>query len=312
MLRRTVAQLGGLAATLVIASMVIFAALVLTPGDPVSAIIGGVQPSEELIAQVRADYHLDAPVWERYLLWVGGILAGDLGQSMVYKSDIATLLAPRIGVTVSLVAYAAAIVAVVGVGSGILASRGGRLDRLVLVATSIGLAMPTFIVAILLVWIFARLLGWFPVLGAGDGGWDTVWHLTLPALSLALVFIAYVSRIVRGALVAQQDLEHVETARVRGIPSGRIFRAHILRNASPQILAISGTTFAAMFATAAIAEHAFGLGGVGALFTEAASRKDLPVVQVIALMMVAVFVVANVVVDVLIAVVDPRSVKERP
>ncbi|PWJ53509.1 peptide/nickel transport system permease protein [Quadrisphaera granulorum] len=307
MLRRVLAQLGGLLSTLVIASAVIFGALVLTPGDPVSAIIGGVQPTPELIAQVRADHHLDAPVWERYLQWVGGILSGDLGQSMVYKTSISALLAPRIAVTATLVAYAATIVALVGIGSGILASRGGPWDQAVLVSTTVGLAMPTFVVAILLVWVFARLLGWFPVLGVGDGGWDTLRHLTLPAVSLAIIYIAYVSRITRGSLVAQQTREHVETARVRGIPSARIFRAHVLRNASPQILAVSGTTFASMFATAAIAEQAFGLGGVGALFTEAASRKDIPVVQVIALLMVSIFVAANALVDIIAALIDPRS-----
>ncbi|GAA1056250.1 ABC transporter permease [Agromyces luteolus] len=303
-------QLGSLALTLFLSSVVIFCAVLLTPGDPVSAFAGGTRPTPDMIAAIRAEHHLDDPVWLQYLHWAGGVLTGDLGTSYVYRTDVVDLIAPRVGITVLLVAYAVVLIAVFGVGSGIVAATRGRIaDRAVLMATSIGMALPTFVVAILLIWIFARVLGWFPVYGAGEGFLDQLYHLTLPAISLAVLYIAYLSRITRGAVVSQLHSEHVETARVRGIPRARIFRRHVFLNASPQILAVSGATVAGLFAVSAIAEQAFGIGGLGSLLTEAAARKDVPVVQVISLLLVVVFVVLNAIADVAIAIIDPDSVK---
>lgn len=302
-------RLGGLALTLFLSSLVIFSALLLTPGDPIAALAGGARPTPELIAQIRAEYHLDDPIWSRYLSWLGGVLSGDFGRSFVYQTDVLTLVGPRFGITLQLVLLTLLLIVVFGMGSGMLAAtRGPRVDRAVSIATSFGMALPTFVVAILLIWIFAKSLGWFPVYGQGAPGWERVWHLTLPAVSLAVLFIAYISRVTRSALVAQLHAEHVETARVRGIPRGRIFRVHVFRNAAPQILAISGTTVAGLFAASAIAEQAFGLGGLGSLLVEAAARKDLPVVQVVSLLFVAIFVVLNAVADLISAAIDPDSV----
>lgn len=308
--RQLLGKLGGLLLTLFLASVVIFSAMLLTPGDPVVAIAGGLRPTPEMIAAIREQYRLDDPVWMQYLNWVGGVLTGDLGTSFVYKTPVVDLIAPRIGITLLLVVYTIVLIVVFGIGSGILAAtRGAAADRSVLVATSIGVALPTFVVATLLIWVFGRVLGWFPVYGAGEGLLDNLYHLTLPAISLAVLYIAYLSRITRGAVVGQLHSEHVDTARVRGIPRSRIFRHHVFLNASPQILAISGATIAGLFAVSAIAEQAFGIGGIGSLLTEAAARKDLPVVQVISLLLVAIFVVLNAAADIAIAVIDPDSAK---
>ena len=310
-LRQLAAKIGGLLLTLFLSSVVIFSALQFT-GDPIAAITGGIRPTPELIASIREQYHLDDPVWMQYLQWIGGVFTGDLGTSFVYKTPVEDLIAPRIGITVLLVVYTIVLIVVFGIGSGIIAAiRGGGTERAVLVLTSIGVALPTFVVAILLIWVFGLELGWFPVYGAGQGLLDNLYHLTLPAISLSVLYIAYLSRITRGAVVAQKYSEHVDTARVRGIPPARIFRRHVFLNASPQLLAISGATVAGLFAISAIAEQAFGIGGLGSLLTEAAARKDLPVVQVIALMLVTLFVVLNAVVDVVIAFIDPDSVKSR-
>lgn len=309
LLRTLMGRLGGLLLTLFLASVVIYSALLLTPGDPVATIAGGAKPNPELIAQIRAEYHLDDPVWMRYLQWLSGVLTGDFGRSFVYKTDVMNLIVPRFGITFQLVLLTIVLILIFGVGSGILAAtRGPKMDRAVSVLTSLGMAMPTFVVAILLIWIFAKSLGWFPVFGEGSPGWDRFWHLVLPAISLAVLFNAYISRVTRAAIVAQMYSEHVDTARVRGIPRNRIFRVHVFRNASPQILAIAGTTIAGLFAASAIAEQAFGLGGLGTLLIEAAARKDLPVVQVVSLLLVAIFVVLNAVADLVSALIDPDSV----
>jgi peptide/nickel transport system permease protein len=310
--RQLLGKLGGLLLTLFLSSIVIFSAVLLTPGDPVVALAGGLRPTPEMIAAIKAEYHLDQPVWVQYFSWITGVLGGDLGTSFVYKTPVVELIAPRFGITLLLVLYTLVLIAVFGIGSGILAATRGRgTDRAVLVATSFGVALPTFVVAILLIWVFGRVLGWFPVYGAGEGLLDNLYHLTLPAISLAVLYIAYLSRITRGAVVGQLHSEHVDTARVRGIPRNRIFRHHVFLNASPQILAISGATVAGLFAASAIAEQAFGLGGLGSLLTEAAARKDLPVVQVISLLLVILFVVFNAAADIAIAVIDPDSVKPR-
>lgn len=300
---------GGLLLTLFLASVVIYSALLLTPGDPMSAIAGGAKPTPELIAQIRAEYHLDDPLWLRYWDWLSGVFTGDLGRSFVYKTDVLSLIAPRFAVTFQLVILTVVLILLLGVGSGVLAAtRGPVVDRAVGITTALGMAMPSFVIAILLIWIFAKSLGWFPVFGEGGEGLDRLWHLILPAFALATMFLAYISRITRSSLVAQLHSEHVDTARVRGIPRARIFRTHVFRNAAPQILAISGLTIAGLFAASAIVEVAFGLGGLGSLLTQAAARKDLPVVQVVSLLLVAIFVVLNAVADFVSAVIDPDSV----
>lgn len=307
--RTLLGRIGGLLLTLFLSSVVIFSALLLTPGDPIATLAGGAKPNPELIAQIRAEYHLDDPIWLRYLQWLGGVFSGDFGRSFVYKTDVLDLVVPRFGVTFQLVLLTVVFILIFGVGSGVLAAtRGAVVDRTVAMVTALGMALPTFVVAILVIWIFAKSLGWFPVFGEGSGGLDRLWHLVLPAVSLSVMFIAYISRITRSSLVAQLHSEHVETARVRGIPRGRIFRVHVFRNAAPQILAISGTTIAGLFAAAAIAEQAFGLGGIGSLLTEAAARKDLPVVQLVSLLLVTIFVVLNASADLLSALIDPNSV----
>lgn len=306
--RTLLGRLGGLLLTLFLASVVIYSAVLLT-GDPIAALAGGAKPTPELLTQIRAEFHLDDPLWSRYWHWLTSALQGDFGRSFVYKTDVTTLIAPRFAVTLQLVLLTVLLILVFGVGSGALAAvRGGAVDRAVAVSTSLGMALPTFVVAILLIWIFAKALGWFPVYGDGDGVWDRLWHLVLPAISLAVLFIAYISRVTRSALVAQLHSEHVDTARVRGIPRSRIFRVHVFRNASPQILAIAGTTIAGLFAASAIAEVAFGLGGIGSLLVQAAARADLPVVQIVSLLLVSVFVVLNAAADLVSALIDPTSV----
>ncbi|UOQ89105.1 ABC transporter permease [Agromyces endophyticus] len=307
--RMLLERLGGLLLTLFLASIVIYSAVLLT-GDPIAALAGGAKPTPELIAEIRAEYHLDDPVWQRYWEWLTGAIQGDFGRSFVYKTAVTTLVAPRFAITLQLVLLTVVLILVFGVGSGILAATRGRaVDRAVATGTSLGMALPTFVVAILLIWIFAKSLGWFPVYGEGDGAWDRLWHLVLPAISLAVLFIAYISRVTRSALVAQLHSEHVDTARVRGIPRRRVFGAHVFRNASPQILAIAGTTIAGLFAASAIAEVAFGLGGIGSLLVQAAARADLPVVQIVSLLLVTIFVVLNAVADLVSALIDPTSVE---
>lgn len=300
-------RLVALVATLLISSVAIYGALAIAPGDPAASLAGGTLPNPQALAQIRAEYHLDDPFWSQYWQWLSGLLHGDLGRSIVFRSDVADLLAGRIANTLLLVAYAATLIVVAGVGLGLLAAlRGRRVNQLVTVATTVAMGAPTFVMAIVLIWLFSTKLSWFPVYGAGDGLTDKLWHLTLPAVALSCTWVAYVSQVTRASVAGELRSEHVETARGRGLPNATIVRHHVLRNAAGPILAVSGLTVAGLFAGTAVAEQAFGVNGIGSLLIESAAKQDLAVVQVLALLMVTAFVVVNTLVDVVTALLDPR------
>jgi peptide/nickel transport system permease protein len=303
-------KLVGVFATVSAASVIIFGALYLAPGDPASILAGGHEVTPETMAAIRAQYHLDEPFWAQYWHWLSGLLTGDPGTSMVLKEPVTALISARLGTTALLVAYASILILVFGVASGVFAGVAGKVvDGALTVTTTILMAAPAFVAAILLIWIFATKLSWFPVFGSGDGFADRIHHLTLPALALSGGYLAYVSRITRTEVRAELSADHVAAARARGLPRGAVLRRHVLRNAAPPILAVSGVTVAGLFAGTAVAEQAFGVSGLGSLLVQSAARQDLVVVQVLSLLLVAAFVVVNMLVDLLNAVLDPRLVK---
>ena len=202
---------------------------------------------------------------------------------------------------------ATVIISLLGIGLGILAGlRPGLLDTSSLVTTALTAAMPSFVAAIALIGLFAVRLRWFPALGNGSGLLSNVQHLTLPSIALALSSLAIVARVTRAAVREEADREHVQTAISRGIPARQIIRRHILRNAAIPITTITGITVASLIAVAAVVETAFSLNGLGSYLIQAAQTKDLAVVQGISLVLVTAFVVVNLIVDVLYAVLDPR------
>lgn len=300
-------RLAGLVITLFAASIVIYAALYLAPGDPAALLVGGNRPSPTALAHVRDQYHLDDPFLVSYWHWLTGLFHGDLGQSLAFKESVSSLLASRLATTIVLIAYASLLILGIGIGLGIWSAlRGGRIAGAVTVSTTVGMAAPTFVAAVFLISIFAVQLGWFPVLGGGSGFADRLWHLTLPAIALALAYVAYIARITRAAIADELDQEFVETARVRGIPERLVIRRHVVRNAAAPIIAVSGLTIAGLIAGTVVVEQAFSIDGVGSLLVESAARQDFAVVQAISLLMVAAFVIINTVGDLASAFLDPR------
>ncbi|HWT93873.1 MAG TPA: ABC transporter permease [Solirubrobacteraceae bacterium] len=292
---------------LLVSSFVIFASLDLAPGDPLSTLSGGRTLPPETVAQLQADYNLDDPFLSRYVSWLGGAVQGDLGTSIRFRQPVGTLIGDRIGVTLGLVAYASLLIVLFGVGLGVLAGlRKGWLDTSILVTSTVFAAVPSFVMAIVLLSIFAVNLGWFPALGAGDGLIDGIKHLTLPAIALAASAGAIVVRVTRVSVRSEMGREHVQTAVSRGIPSSLVVRRHVLRNAAIPVTTVVGVTITSLIALSAVIERAFGLNGLGQALVEAALSKDLAVVQGIALVMVAAFVLSNAIVDLLYSVLDPR------
>lgn len=307
MLKFVVRRLMMLVVTLFVASFAIYSAMYLAPGNPIAALLGGRTPTPEAIAVLEERYHLNDPFIVRYVRWVGGALQGDFGVSIQLRQEVSTLISQRIGTTVQLVLYASLIIVVVGVALGIIGGlRKGVLDNVVIVATTISAAVPSFVASIILLSVFAVNLGWFPALGTGDGFVDQVKHLTLPAVALAFSSIALVARITRSAVREELSREHVQTAVSRGIPYRIVVRRHVMRNAAIPITTVVGITVASLFAASAVVERAFSLNGIGAYLIQAALSKDIAVVQGISLVIVAIFVVVNAIVDFLYAVLDPR------
>ncbi|MDX6687700.1 MAG: peptide/nickel transport system permease protein [Baekduia sp.] len=297
-----------LVAALLVSSFVIFGSLDLSPGDPLSTLSGGRTLPPEAVAQLRAQYHLDDPVLTRYWDWITGVvLHGDLGTSIAYRESVSAVIGARLGTTLDLVLYAALLIVVLGVGLGVVAGlKRGLLDTSIVTVTTIFAAVPSFVAAIVLLSVFSVNLGWFPALGSGDGGMDTVKHLTLPAIALALSAMAIVVRVTRVSVRTELGREHVQTAVSRGIPYPLVVRRHVLRNAAIPVTTVVGITITSLIALSAVVERAFSLDGLGAALVQAALSKDFAVVQGIALVFVAAFVVANAIVDVLYAFLDPR------
>jgi len=296
-----------LLASLLVASFVIFAALYLAPGNPITALSGGRSIPASSLRILEARYHLNKPFFTQYWYWLDGALHGNLGLSITLRENVSTLIGSRIWTTAGLVLYASLIILVLGIGLGVLAGlRPGILDTSVLVTSAISAAVPSFVAAIVLTTLFAVQLRWFPALGNGTSFLSNLRHFTLPAIALALSSLAIVARVTRAAIREEADREHVQTAISRGIPGRQLIRRHILRNAAIPITTISGITIASLIAVAAVVETFFSLNGLGAYLVQAAQDKDLAVVQGISLVLVTAFVVINMLVDLAYAVLDPR------
>ena len=298
-------RLISLAVTLLVASVAIYGALYLAPGNPATLLAGG-HATPSLIASIARQEHLNQPFVVRYWDWLAGVLHGNLGESFLYKQPVASLIPGRVLNTVFLVVYASILIIVGGVALGLLAALRRRTGVAITVGTSIGLATPSFVAAIILISLFAVNLKWFPVFGAGTGFTDRLWHLTLPAIALALSWLAYTAQLTRAAAREELGSEHVETAHGRGIRERRVVSRHVVRNAMIPITTVSGLTVAGLIAGDVVVEQAFGINGLGSFLVQATLDKDFASVQAVALILVTAFVVVNAIVDLWSLVLDPR------
>lgn len=296
--------------TLFVATLVIFIALNLAPGDPASFMMGTAGDPSAL-AQLRVELGLDQPVWLRYLNWIGGLLSGDFGVSYTYRVPVATLIAERLQVTLPLAVLAMALSVVIAIPAGMLAAsrRGTAIDASVSGLAQVGLAIPNFWLAILLVFVFATTLRWFSA--GGFPGWDAgllpaLKALLLPAVALALPQAAVLTRVTRGALIETLSEDYIRTARAKGLSEGQTIRRHALRNAMIPVLTILGLQFTFLIAGGIIIENVFYLPGLGRLVFQAIAQRDLIVVQGVVVVLVLAAVIVTLVVDAAYALADPR------
>jgi len=307
--RRIASKLGALLLTLFLASLLVFFSRFLVPGDPVRFLLRGRKPSPEAVQAVTEQFGLDLPPWQQYLNWVFGMFRGDLGRSLQFRQDVATVIGDRLPVTLGLVILAGTMIAIVGLVSGVIAAlnRGRLADRSILIFLTVLGAIPSFVGSIMLIAVFAVGLGWFPTFGSGEGFWDTVYHLILPSIALAIVFVVLVGKVTRSSMVEQIGREHVEVATSRGLTRVAVIRRHVFRNSIGPIVTVSGLLVAGLLVASTIVEKAFGIAGLGSLLVESVDRLDFPVVQAIVLFVVAAFVVVNAVIDLLEPWIDPRA-----
>ena len=296
--------------TLVVASVVVFAVLEVVPGDPARLMLG-MNATPEALQALRTELGLDQPVVLRYLAWAGGLLSLDLGRSYTYSVPVIDLVAERGAVSLPLALLALALSVAIALPVGLFAARrrGRAADALVMGVAQIGVAVPNFWFALILVYVFAvglRLLpsGGFP--GWDAGLWPAFKALILPAVALALPQGAILARVARSALIEVLGEDYIRTARAKGLPAGMVLRRHALGNAVIPVLTIVGLQFSFLLAGTIIIENVFYLPGLGRLVFQAITQRDLIVVQGVVMLLVAVVILVNLLVDLSYALVDPR------
>ncbi|CUH40328.1 Glutathione transport system permease protein GsiC [Jannaschia seosinensis] len=309
MRRALLTRLLSLILSLVAASVVIFVLLQAVPGDPAAFMLGtGAQP--DTVAALRADLGLEGSLPVRYLDWIGGMLRGDFGTSYTYRVPVAELVADRVGVSLPLAAYALILTVVIAVPAGLIAAsrRGAAADWGVMGATQLGIAVPNFWFAMLLVLLFAVKLRW--VSAGGFPGWSdpraALGALTLPAIALALPQASILARVLRGALIDTMGQDYIRTARAKGLSQRATIVRHALRNAAIPVLTIMGLQFSFLLAGAIIIENVFFLPGLGRLIFQAITQRDLIVVQSVTMLLVFAVIAVTFAVDLAYALADPR------
>ncbi|MBM1219958.1 ABC transporter permease [Ponticoccus sp. SC2-23] len=310
MLRYALKRLLSLVVSLIVASIVIFAVIEVIPGDP-AALILGVNARPDTLAALRTEMGLDQPLPLRYADWVWGMLRGDFGTSITYKTPVAEMVADRIWVSLPLAIYALCLSTLIAFPAGIYAAarRGRAGDLGVMGATQLGVAVPNFWFAMILVLIFAINLRWFPsggFPGWDEGFWKAMKALTLPAIALALPQAAILARVMRSSLLDMLDEDFIRTARAKGLSRRQALWRHAVRNALIPVLTIIGLQFAFLLAGGIIIEQVFFLPGLGRLIFQAISARDLIVVESVVMLLVFVVIVVNFAVDLAYAAVDPR------
>ena len=289
-------------------TVVVFLLASLIPGGPVAALLAGHSTDTATIEALRAKFHLDEPLYVQYGYWLSGLIRGDLGNSIVSGQPVAAAIAERIGTTLALNISGVIVALLIGVSMGILAAtrRGSTLDRGVVGTTLLLSGAPPFVLAITGLFVLGFQLGWFPIFGLGNGGWDTVWHLVLPAAVVAIGPLSFITKITRAAMIDQLEQDYVIFARARGIPFRAVLFGHAFRNALVPVLTAAGLLFVGLLTGTVFVETVFGLPGLGRLLVTSVQFNDFPVTQGIVLLVAAWIVFTNLVVDLLYAIVDPR------
>lgn len=298
---------------LFVVATVIFIALHLVPGDPARTILTGTGavPTEEAVANLRAQLGLDLPLWEQYLRYLRELATGSLGTSLNDGRPVVELIGERLPRTVQLIVSTTIVSVLVGVTLGAVAARtGGLVDRGVLLVTSFTVAVPAYVAAVLLVYFVGVRLQWLPSGGYVDPFTDFGRHLralVLPTISLSLGFSGIVARMTRSAVLNVGTQDWVRTALSVGLTQGQVFRRHVLRNSLSPVVTVTSLQMGALLGGTVIIERVFSWPGLSGLLIEGVTTRNYPVVQGIVILIAALFILLNITVDIVYGLLDPRG-----
>lgn len=295
---------------LLIVAVLVFLMLRLTPGDP-AALLAGDQATGEQIERIRASLGLDRSIPEQFAIWFGHLLTGDLGQSYYYKLPVTELIAQRLEPTLSLALLTITVAAGLAVPLGVLAAwrSGGWLDRGLMAFSVLGFSIPVFVSAYVLIWLVSLKLGWLPVQGykrLADGLGPWLYHLTLPTITLSMIYIALIARVTRASVMETLSEDYIRTARAKGLPETVVLKRHALANAAVPIATVIGIGIALLIGGVVVTESVYAIPGLGRLTVDAVLARDFPTIQGVILLFSFVYVLVNLLVDLSYVFFDPR------
>ncbi len=305
-LRRVLATIPVMA----VVALFVFSLLYLAPGDP-AAVIAGDQASPDDVERIRASLGLDRPYLVRFGEWVFNIIRGDLGVSIFTNLPVSHMIMQRVEPTLSLMVVTLLLSVTIAVPMGVVAAwkQGTHADRAVMAFAVLGFSVPVFVVGYVLAYIFALELDWLPVQGytpLSEGLWPWLENLILPAIALGTVYIALIARITRATMLEVLSQDYIRTARAKGVGQRAILFLHALKNAAVPIVTVIGIGIALLIGGAVVTESVFAIPGLGRLTVDAILRRDYPVIQGVVLLFSFVYVLVNLVIDLLYTLFDPR------
>ncbi len=298
---------------LIVASILIFGLIHVTPGDPVQIMLG-METSPSAVTALREKFHLDEPLVTQYFIWVSNAIKGDLGESIRLNQPVIDIVASRFPISLGLAAGAMGLALIIAIPAGIISAirRNTFVDYFVTGVSIAGIAIPNFVLALLLIYVFSVKLGWVPITGIGSRAnvdqtfWEAFSPYILPSIALAAAEIGVLTRFMRSSMIDVLSRDYMRTAKAKGLPRWWIISVHGLKNALIPIVTISAIQFGYLIGVQITIEYIFAIPGMGSALIEAVVNRDFPVVQGLTLITAVFFIVANIVADTLYVILDPR------
>lgn len=293
-----------------VVAIFVFLLLRIAPGDP-AALIAGEDATSAQIQDIRQRLGLDLPIWEQFFLWAGDILRGDLGISIFSNLPVTTLIAQRLEPTLMLMVTTLLVAISFAIPLGVIGAWKARtaVDRLVMLLSVFGFAIPVFLAGYVLMYVFSIQLRWLPVQGyrpLSQGFWPSIQSLILPSIALGMTYVALIARITRASMLEVLSQDYIRTANAKGLATTRVLLLHALKNASVPIVTVIGIGIALLISGVVITETVFNIPGLGRLTVDAVLKRDYPIVQGLILVFAATNVIINLLIDLSYAFLDPR------
>lgn len=288
-------------------SIVVFLLVRLIPGNPAIAILGS-RATPELVARVKDELGLDLPIWQQYLNWVGNVFQGRFGISFFYQQDVTPITLGRVPITLALLIYSTLMALAISIPLATIAAirRGGIVDQGIRMLFTATLGIPSFWLAIILALVLGVQLKLFPIAGPGTGGVDTLWHLTLPALTIALSISPILARSLRSSLIEVLGSDPITTGRAAGLRRPTLLWSYTLRNSLLPLITVLALNLGWLIGGTVIVEQVFGLPGLGSLLLTSITSRDYAIIQLVTLVFAIFVIVVNLLADLAYAFLDPR------